>query len=428
MNDNKPTQELVQYPAYRWLMLAAAVMTMFCAQMITMSFAPLLAVISKDLGVDLGTASFGFMGMNLFSTAIGVMIAGLLVDRLGLSRVMIGGLLLMLLANTSLPLFGHSYSAVVIIRIIEALGCAPALIIIEPTVSYWFPNNEKGMALGLNGFCILGPVGTGMFGPRLVMSASSWQYGMLYFSLVLLIITIFIIVVNIGSKHHLPPTMLKKKEAQGEPKQDFIKTILRSPAFWMGLCVMAFSNWANQAFNNLSPAFLAVDPPVGAGYGAQAAGQFSAGAWMGMMVGFFISGFIIDKICKGRTAPLVMFGFLANIILYNGILLHSINSSPVILTMWLMIAGIANPFTSVGNQCFAVRTFSPDVIGKVVAIWTCISNFAGSIGVMAASLALRNTGNYNLSFALIAGASLIGFLAALVSREKRAQIEAQNNA
>jgi len=422
---NKPTLKSDQYPAYRWLMLAAAVLTMFCAQMITMSFAPLVEIIATDLGIDLGTASFGFMGMNLFSTAVGVMIAGVLVDRIGLSRVMIGGLLLMLLANSALPLFGHSFHAVVLIRILEALGCAPALIIIEPTVSYWFPNSEKGLALGLNGFCILGPVGTGMFGPKLVMSASSWQYGMLYFSLVLLIATTFIIIVNVRSKHHLPPTMLKREETHEAPKQDFMKSVLRSPAFWMGLCVMAFSNWANQSFNNLSPSFLAVDSPVGAGYGAQAAGQFSAGTWMGMMVGFFISGFVIDKVFKGRTAPLVMFGFVANIILYTGILFHAINSSPAILTMWLMTAGIINPFTSVGNQCFAVRTFSPEVIGKVVAVWTCISNFAGSIGVMAASLALRNTGNYNLSFGIIAAASLAGFIAALISREKRAQIESQ---
>jgi len=428
MNDSKVTQETVQYPAYRWLMLAAAVLTMFCAQMITMSFAPFVEIIAEDLGVNLGTATFGFMGMNLFSTAVGVIIAGLLVDRIGLSRVMTGGLLLMLLANTSLPFIGHSFSAVVIIRIIEALGCAPALIIIEPTVSYWFPDKEKGLALGLNGFCILGPVGTGMFGPALVLGASSWQTGMLYFSIVLLIAAIFIIIVNIGSKQYLTPAMLNRKEAKEAPKQEFIKTIIQNPAFWLGLCVMAFSNWANQAFNNLSPAFLAVDPPVGAGYGVQAAGQFSAGTWLGMMVGFFISGFVIDKIFKGRTAPLVMFGFLANFILYNGILFHAINGSPAVLTMWLMLAGITNPFTSVGNQCFAVRTFSPDVIGKVAAIWTCISNFAGSIGVMAASLALRNTGDYKLSFALVGAASLIGFLSALISREKRAHIEELSNA
>lgn len=424
MDNKKNASELVQYPAYRWLMLAAAILTMLCAMMITMSFAPLVEIIAKDIGVDLGTASFGFMGMNLFSTAVGVMLAGFLIDRIGLSRVMIGGLILMLAANTALPVIGHSYAAVVLIRILEALGCAPALIIIEPTVSFWFPNKEKGLALGLNGLSILGPVGTGMLGPRLVMSASSWQMGMLYFSVVLLVATIFIVIVNIGARHHLPPTMTKKEEHSNMTKQDFMRTVLRSPAFWLGLCVMAFSTWANQSFNNLSPAFLAVDPPVGAGYGAEAAGRFSAGTWIGMIGGFFLSGFIIDKVCRGRTAPLVIFGFLANLILYTGILFQAVNGSPAILTVWLMMAGITNPFTAVGNQCFAVRTFSPEVIGKVAAIWICVSNFAGSIGVMTASLALKSTGNYHLAFAVIAGASILGLAAAIISREKRAQIEA----
>lgn len=429
MGDKKSTQELVKFPAYRWLMLASAVLAMFCAQMATMSFAPIMGVISKDLGISLGTASFGFMGMNLFSTAIGVIVAGLLVDKIGSDRVIPCGILLLLLANSALPLVGHSYIAVVIIRMIEALGVAPALIVIQPVVSYWFPEKEHGLAFGLNAFCIFGPVLSGMFGPGLILNASSWQNGMLYYSIVFAVATIFTAAVGIGAKHHLPPTMLKElneENTQEKAKPNF-KIILRHPAFWLGLCVMAFANWSTQAFNDLSPAYLAVDPPVGVGYGAATAGTFSALTWIGMMCGMFLAGVIVDKVFKGKSVPILVIGFIANLILMNGILFQQIYSSTSALTAWLMIAGIFNPFVSVGNQCFAVKTFAPNVIGKVSAIWTCVGNFAGSAGVMAGSFALHLTGNYKMSFTIIGIICVLGLTASLLSSGKQNRIDTESS-
>lgn len=430
MNQDKTVNESMQYPLYRWLMLAAAIMTMYCAMLICISFAPLMGVIAKDLGIDVGTASFGFMGMNLFSTAFGVIIAGFLVDKIGLPRVMIGGLVLMLAANSSLPLIGHSYGGVVFIRIIEALGAAPALIAIEPTVSYWFPDKEKGIALGLNGLSVLGAVSAGMFGPGLVAAAGgNWQNGLFRFSFVLFAVIVLVTAICIGAKNYTTPAMKREHSedlvAKAVSKSDFVTVVLRNPVFWLGLCVMAFSNWANQAFNDLSPGYMAVDKPIGLGFGPGASGRFSAGTWIGMVAGMFAAGFIIDKVFKGKSAPLVMIGFIGNIIFYNGILVYSIYSSAPVLTMWLMCAGFVNPFTAIGNQYFAVRTFAPNVIGKVAASWTCVSNFIGALGVMVGSYALHSTGNYHMSFAIVSVVSIIGFIAALVSRERRTVIESQ---
>jgi MFS family permease len=430
MNDKKNTQELVKYPKFRWLMLASAVLAMFCAQMATMSFAPIMGVISKDLNISLGTASFGFMGMNLFSTAVGVIIAGMLIDRIGSGRVMSGGIILILLANSAIPLVGHSYIALVIIRMLEALGLAPALIAIQPVVSFWFPENERGLAFGLNAFCVFGPVLSLMFGPGIILSASTWQNGMLYYSIVFAIAAIFIAGVAVAAKNHLPPTLANNssKENNQEIAKPNFKIVLRHPAFWLGLIVMALANWSTQAFNDLSPAYLAVDPPVGVGYGAQTAGSFSALTWIGMICGMFLSGIIIDKIFKGKPAPVLLIGFLANLVFMTGILLQPIYSSGSTLTAWLMIAGFFNPFVSVGNQIYSVRVFAPNVIGKVSAIWTCVGNFAGSIGVMAGSFALHLTGTYKMSFIIIGIVCAIGLVASLLSSGKQDRIDTESSA
>lgn len=429
MSNTKTTQELVQFPKYRWLMLASAVLAMFVAQMATMSFAPIMGVISKDLDISLGTASFGFMGMNLFSTAIGVIIAGMLFDRIGAGRVMSGGIVLILLANSAIPLVGHSYMALVVIRMLEALGLAPALIAIQPVVSYWFPENERGLAFGLNAFCVLGPVLSLMFGPGIILSASTWQDGMLYYSIVFAIAAIFIGIVSIYSKNHLPPTIANdsiEEENKDIAKPDF-KIVLHHPAFWLGLIVMSLANWSTQAFNDLSPAYLAVDPPIGVGYGAQAAGSFSALTWIGMICGMFLSGIIVDKAFKGKPAPILLIGFVANLIFMTGILLQPIYSSGSALTAWLMIAGFFNPFVSVGNQIYSVRVFAPNVIGKVSAIWTCVANFAGSIGVMAGSYALHLTGTYRMSFIIIGVVCIVGLITAVLSCGNQNRLDTESS-
>ncbi|MDS0526014.1 MFS transporter [Clostridium sp. SHJSY1] len=429
MSEKKLTPESAkcfEYSQYRWFMLAAAVLAMFCAQIATMSFAPVMGTIAEDLGISLGTASFGFMGMNLFSTAIGVMVAGLLADKIGINTVILGGLVLILLANSAFSIFGYSYTAVVIIRMIEAVGVAPALIAIQPIVAYWFPDKEHGLAFGLNAFCILGPVLSGVIGSKLILSASNWQNGMLYYSLVFFIITILVTIIILGAGKHLPPTMESKKNIKKEVKFDFRK-VFRYPAFWIGLFIMILANWTTQTFNDFSPTYLAVDAPVGVGYGAETAGSLSALTWVGMMFGMFFSGFLIDKAFKGKAMPIILIGFISNIILINGILSSSVYSSKSILTIWLMVAGVFSPFVSVGNQCFSVKVFTPNVMGKVSAIWTCAGNFAGSAGVMVGSFALHVTGNYKLSFALITTICALGVIIALFSRQRQERINIESS-
>jgi MFS family permease len=412
------------YPTFRWFVLAAGILMMFMSMMTGLAVAPLMGVIAQDLGIDIGTASFGIMGLNLFSTAVGVLIVGILVDKIGILKVMTGSLTLLLAVHIAYPLIGHTYNAVVVLRILTALGGAVGLIAIEPIASRWFPVKEKGLALGLNCLCMAGGMAGFTFGPMFAERAGSWQSGLSWISYFLVVAIAFLLYVTINEKNHQPPSFASVSgKVAAEAEENFIKVLLHSPAFWLGLAVMALSNWANNAFNDLSPGFLAVSPPIGAGYGPEVAGRLSSGAFFGTMLGIFCSGIVIDKIFKGRSGLLVMLGFACNLVFYNGILFEQIHGNMAVLSTWLLIAGITNPFTAVGNQYFAIRSFSPHIIGKVAASWTCICNFIGSFGVMAGSYALHNTGNYHMSFSIVAGVCVLGFIAAFLSRERRTAIE-----
>jgi MFS family permease len=411
-----------QYPRVRWLVLAAGILMMFIAMLTGLVFAPLMGVISQDLGIDIGTASFGFMGIGMFATAVAVMFWGILVDKIGIFRVILAGLVILLVVHLLYPIIGSSYNNVVFLRIMTSVGGAPGLILIEPIVSRWIPVSQRGLALGINALAVLGAAAGFALGPMLVSWAGRWQNGLAWVSVFLVLAILYVIFVAYIARNHQPPALAISAD-NSATEENFVKVLSRNTAFWLGLAVMAFSNWANNAFNDLSPGYLAVAPPVGVGYGPEAAGKMASGSMIGIMLGIFVGGIVIDKMFKGRSGWLVMFGFICNLIFYNGILLEPIYSHTPVLSTWLLMAGFTNPFTAVGNQYFAVRSFSPNIIGKVAASWTCISNFIGSFGVMVGSYALHSTGNYHMSFAIVSGVCILGFIAAMVSRERRTAIE-----
>ena len=422
MSSGTMVDDSVRYPSVRWFVLIAGVLSAFFAMMAGMAVAPLMPVIAKDLGVDMGVASFGIMGVMMVGMAVSVLIWGFLVDKIGIFKVMISGLVILLIIHLLYPIIGHDYNTVVVMRVLTAFGAAPGLIVIEPIVARWFPVKERGLALGINCLNMVGAIVGLTFGPMFATMAGSWQTGLAWLSVIIVVGIIYMLFTWNLAKNHQPPATAAM-EADKASDGNFFKMIVHNPAFWLGLAVMAFSNWANNAFNDLAPGFFAAAPPLGAGYGPEKAGQLASGNMFGIMLGIFAAGIIIDKVFKGRSGLLVMVGFAANLILYNGVLFDSIHSNPGILVPWLMFAGFVNPFTAVGNQYFAVRTFSPKIIGKVAASWTCISNFVGSFGVMAGSFALHSTGNYHASFALVAVICVLGFIAAMVSRERRTAIE-----
>ncbi|MBP2652549.1 MAG: transporter transrane protein [Firmicutes bacterium] len=412
-----------QYRGYQWFVLAAGILMMFITFMTSLVFAPLMGVIANGVGVSIGAASFGFMGIMMFANAIFVLFWGYLVDKIGIFRVILGGLGVLFATHLLYPVFGNSYNAVVVLRVLTAFGGAPGLIMIEPIVSRWIPVKQRGFALGLNSLSVFGAVTGYILGPMLVGWAGNWQAGLAWLSVIIGAAIIYVMVVAYAVRNNQPTVMPALAVERVSADENFLKILGRNPAFWLGLAVMALSNWANNAFNDLSPGYLAVDPPIGVGYGPEQAGRLASGNMVGIMLGIFVGGIIIDKIFKGRSGLLVMVGFIANLIFFNGILFPEIHSNPSVLSGWLLATGFVNPFTAVGNQYFAVRSFSYRIIGKVAAAWTCISNFVGSFGVMIGSYALHTTGNYYLSFIIVAVICILGFIAALVSRERRSAIE-----
>lgn len=390
---------------FRWWILLTIAVSSLCSGIVVMAFAPLIGEVARDLNVDLGTASFSFIGMTMFVSAVGIGLIGFLVDRIGIFPVIISGQLLILFSIAAIPAFGDHFSWLIVIRILQGLGSAALTAAISPAVALWFPPGEMGRAMGLQSIGMALGIALGLnAGPALAQALGGWQMGIGILSLAPLMALAITIPIAIASRLH--PPLAHNGPRLGEPVQS--SDFLRVPVFWIGLGALCLCYWVGLAFNGLAPGFLAVSPPVGAGYGSQGAGSLMLLFTLAGVVGPPLGGLLIDKLFGGRSSPLIAIGWIVGAIFYSAVLLPSVHDSRIFLGVALLAAGLSNPFINVTLMSYSAKVFPPHVVGRVAGIWLSLSFLAGAGGVMVCSLALRATGSYTVPFLIIGISSLIG--------------------
>jgi MFS family permease len=251
----------------------------------------------------------------------------------------------------------------------------------------------------------------------LASAVDSWKMGMALLSGVILISLLLTLPVAVQSRRMAAPGPGKTDKKEFVP---FPRDLFRLPVFWTGLLIMALAMWSNLAFTDLCPGFLAVAPPVGAGYGPEVSGRLMSLPSISGMIGALLAGFLIDKAFNGKNRMVVGVGWVISSVFYTAVLLSSVHGNLFILAPVLLIAGLQNPFINVAVMSFAAKTFPPRLVGRIGGLWISVSFFAGSAGVMVGSLALHKTGTYRLSILILTAASIIGLFISSLLREPSA--------
>lgn len=397
--------ELQLQGKFRWWILLAIAVSSMCSGMIVMSFAPLIGDVAKGLDVDLGTASFGLIGVTMFVSAVGISLLGFWVDRVGIFPPLLAGQVVILLSNAAIPFVGSNLEPMVLIRVLQGLGSAALTASISPAIALWFPREEMGRAMGLQAIGMAVGIMAGLnAGPMLSEALGGWQLGIGSLSVVPLIALMITVPIAIASRRNRPTS------AGFESGADVVSTreFLRVPTFWFGLIALSLCYWVGLSFNSLSPGYLAVDPPIGAGYGPQGAGSLMLLFTIAGIAGPPLGGFLVDKLFDGRSRPLIVIGWTLGAVCYTAVLFAPVYGNRIVLAGVLLAAGLANPFVNVTLMSFAAKVFPPHVVGRVSGLWLSTSFLAGSAGVMVCSLALRSTGNYTLPIVIIGISSAIG--------------------
>jgi len=344
---------------------------------------PLAVLIAQDLHLDPGQKGL-MVAVPVLAGAVLRVVNGILVGQWKARLTGIVMQIVVILGLIAAWLFGiHSFGQLL------ALGCVlgvagASFAIALPMVSYWYPPEHQGTALGLAGAGNSGTVFASLFAPSLAI-ALGWQNVFGLAALPLAAVLLFFLIAAKDSPNSPPPKTLA----------DYGRLLGAGDAWWL----MFFYSVSFGGFVGLS-SFLPIYfhdqyglTPVNAGYFTAAcvfAGSFARP----------FGGLIADRI-GGTRALMVIYAIVAVVLLAI-----AQGSLPVVGALIVLLAGMI----ALGMGNGAVFQLVPQRFGHDVGLMTGLVGMTGGIGgfALAASLgyARQFTGGYGPGFVIFAALAI----------------------
>jgi NNP family nitrate/nitrite transporter-like MFS transporter len=359
--------------------------------MVWVLLGPMAVLIARDLQLKPGEQGL-IVATPVLAGAVLRILNGVLVGQwhgrftgIVMQLVVIAGLLAAWLIGI------HSFTQVLALGVI--LGVAGASFAIAlPMVSYWYPPEHQGMALGLAGAGNSGTVLASLFVPTLAVMLG-WNNVLGVAALPLLAVFFVFVLLAKDSPHSPPPKTLA----------DYARILRSSDAWWL----MFFYSVSFGGFVGLS-SFLPIYFHNQYGLSTIAAGYFTAACVFAGSFARPFGGALADRIGGTRTL-----GFVYAIV---AAVLTAVSSGNLPVFAGLAVLIIAMAALGMGNG--AVFQLVPQRFGRDVGLMTGLVGMTGGLGgfYLAASLgyAQQFTGRYSfgfLTFATLAGAALVGIVA-----------------
>ena len=417
----------VQFPRSRWLVLLACVIGCISTQVTNLCMAPVLPQIADSLHINVGSATNWVMTPYLLSgCVVMLLIAGVVVDRYGvLVSLILGGLFA---AGPALlmPWIGHSLSAIFWARVAEGASQGFIFAAVTPIVAMWFPNHQKGLALGM----MSGSVGAGSAigveaGPRvfamvqnaiarhslggqLAQAHGVWQTMSAWLSLVAGLGVVIAVVLALMPKPQLPA---QAEAAPGASQGALFKQALVSPMTLVGIVLTFAACYGMQCLYNLTPTFLAAGKPLGVGYSAMISAHLMLGVTLlGGVGGPILCGQLLDKVFKGNAKTVFLIGFALMCVFVYALKFPAITGQVALLEAVLIVSGLGVQLVLPTIYYFVAKAYPPQLAGKMSGIWVGIGTFGGVLGVYIAGVTVKSHNSYNITLTLQALTALIGLV------------------
>lgn len=404
------------YTKFRWFVLVTSTIVTAITAMAMICPSPLIGPIQKSMpNLSLGQVTYVTMFYFNFFVAVASLFGGFLLDKFGLVKVYIGGLITISIGSLLVPFIGDSYYGMLLIRLLQGCGTGPIMAAGAYIAASYFPFNERGMAIGAVGVAVSG----GSFlafilFPRIFVATGSWVVALTWLAPISIIGIILSVILAFGPK---PPE--EEKVTAEEPDKGDFKAALHIPVTWVAIACVVMLAWIYQAFMDLTPNYLGYAPPVGLGKGVVVAGNIFALVQIIYMVGAMTGGIITDKILKGNGRPMLLTGFLMGGIFGFLIKFSFITGNTTLLTVCLVLAGFFYSFVIPQALGYLAKYYPRHITGKLGGLAWGIGIFGGAAGVAAGARALHVTGLYQMSINIMVGICVIGFFIGIFLTPKR---------
>ena len=346
------------------------------------------------------------MGVFSLANAVGTILGGPLLDRFGVSKTITVGALITTLCYVLTPVF-DSFAGLMTLRIIMGLSTGPVVGCVSIIALRWFPKSERAIYSGFQGsgiaigillcFAIIPGVFYGLTG-------MNWQKTFLIGSIAPFIALVSCFITNFVK----PTTQITGHGGQADHSADF-KNAVASPYFYLTIAVIFMSLWAMDAFNDLTPGYMAIPAPMGLGFGGAMAGKSMTLVSMGCIIGSLLSGFFVRFLFNNNVKPIVMISFLGCAIFSASVAFPFVYASSGILLTCLFLQGFTQSFAVPQMALYVAQCFPVTVAGRVYGTAMGIGVF-GSSGIAVGAYLLHLTGNYHASIYAVTIVCLVGLV------------------
>jgi MFS family permease len=399
--------EKVVYPRFRWVVFIALCLATMTNAVSLIAPATLIGPIAKALGVSLGETVGATMGTyNLFG-AIACIAGGWFLDRFGVVRVWVVCLLLMIISTLLMPVFGTTILGLSVLRSIQSIGGGPIMGSAVIIAAEWFPVHERGIVTGITGVAMgLGIAMSFMIAPGLFESNGDWAVTMAWLSCIGIVALICTFIVGFGPK--APQMEGGEVLTSTTGSESAFVLALKQPATWAVICCVILSSWMFQGFNDIVPSYIAIAPPVGLGMGPMTSGSFMSIVQVASMIGAILSGFVVEKLARGQSKPVVFICFIAFAVFAFAIKLDVVTSSRSMLLGCLIMAGFFLAFLMPVSSAFIAKNYPEHISGRLGGLAQGLNMFGGTLGVTVGATALHITAMYQMSINIIIVVAIIG--------------------
>jgi NNP family nitrate/nitrite transporter-like MFS transporter len=363
--------------------------------MVWVLLGPMAVLIAADLNLDPGQKGLMVAVPTLAGACLRI-VNGVLVGQIGpritgliMQAIVIVGLI------TAWAIDITSFGQMLMIGAL--LGVAGASFAIAlPMVSYWYPPEHQGTALGLAGAGNSGTVLAALFVPSIAV-AVGWHHVLGLAALPLIAVFAIFFLMAKNSPNCPPPKSLKDYGA-----------VLKSKDAWL---MMFFYGVSFGGFVGLS-SFLPIYFHDQFGLTAVQAGYYTAACVFAGSFARPLGGLVADQIGGTRSLSFIYLVVAAVLFTVAG---GSLSALP---TLGVFVLGMC----ALGMGNGAVFQLVPQRFAKDVGIMTGLVGMTGGIGgfYLAASLgyAKQFTGSYTFGFSVFAAMAVIGFAGILSVRPR----------
>ncbi|MDD3642056.1 MAG: MFS transporter, partial [Candidatus Krumholzibacteria bacterium] len=286
---------------YRWLILPIISMLLFGSYYVYDVLSPINDFIQEEMGIDNSQYGKLFSYYSIPNLLFLVVVAGFLLDRIGVRKAGTLYALLILLGSLMTSLgAGRSFALMLAGRAVFGFGSEAAVLVTNKVIARWFRGRELGFAFGLNITVMrLGTILALNSSAQIAERFGSWRWSVWAGTAVMLVSFMLFLV------YLLMDRRVDEAIEGGSAEKIVFSDILRLGApFWMisFLCLTFYS--AVFPFTSHAPRFLQVKFGMSPAQG----GHYTSFVMIASMIFTPLLGLVVDKL--GRRGLIMVLGSL----------------------------------------------------------------------------------------------------------------------